>query len=207
MQAQARFKGELIILRQSGGAPRASPPISGCVTQNDKVLSRKLLQYLFAQLLRLAEKLLVLHKQPIQFERSVGVQFLAQNHIPHMYGVRQRCILVQFFQGGVRIVVVHQDIVLLDSPSTVHCQQINSSGQEWPLHTPHKVKSPTLSQTPRQGWGIRSYSELATENCSYVPSLQPARYSSCSGVSLSILMLIDSSFNLATRLSSSSGTL
>jgi hypothetical protein len=43
-------------------------------------------------------------------------------------------------------------------------------------------------------------------NCSYVPSLQPARYSSCSGVSLSILMLIDSSLSLATRLSSSSGT-
>ena len=47
---------------------------------------------------------------------------------------------------------------------------------------------------------------LGTEYCSYVPSFQPARYSSCSGVSLSILMLIDSSFSLATRLSSSSGT-
>src|SRR5262249_37941434 len=41
----------------------------------------------------------------------------------------------------------------------------------------------------------------------YVPSDHPARYSSCSGVSLSILMFIDSSFNFATRLSSSSGTL
>jgi len=43
-------------------------------------------------------------------------------------------------------------------------------------------------------------------NWSYVPSLQPARYSSCSGVRRSILMPIDSSFSLATRLSSSSGT-
>ncbi len=42
---------------------------------------------------------------------------------------------------------------------------------------------------------------------SYVPSDQPARYSSCSGVSLSILMPTDSSFSLATRLSRSSGTL
>jgi hypothetical protein len=42
--------------------------------------------------------------------------------------------------------------------------------------------------------------------CCYVPSFQPARYSSCSGVSLSILMLIDSSFSFATRLSRSSGT-
>ncbi len=41
---------------------------------------------------------------------------------------------------------------------------------------------------------------------SYVPSLQPARYSSCSGVSLSILIPMDSSFSLATRLSRSSGT-
>jgi hypothetical protein len=41
----------------------------------------------------------------------------------------------------------------------------------------------------------------------YVPSLQPARYSSCSGVRRSILIPMDSSFSLATRLSSSSGTL
>ena len=41
----------------------------------------------------------------------------------------------------------------------------------------------------------------------YVPSLHPARYSSCSGVRRSILIPIDSSFNLATRLSRSSGTL
>ncbi len=41
---------------------------------------------------------------------------------------------------------------------------------------------------------------------SYVPSLHPARYSSCSGVSLSILIPMDSSFNFATRLSKSAGT-
>ena len=41
----------------------------------------------------------------------------------------------------------------------------------------------------------------------YVPSDHPARYSSCSGDRRSILMPIDSSFSLATRLSSSSGTL
>jgi len=41
----------------------------------------------------------------------------------------------------------------------------------------------------------------------YVPSLHPARYSSCSGVRRSILIPIDSSFNLATRRSRSSGTL
>jgi hypothetical protein len=41
----------------------------------------------------------------------------------------------------------------------------------------------------------------------YVPSLHPARYSSCSGVRRSILIPMDSSFSRATRLSSSSGTL
>src|SRR6202035_170535 len=46
---------------------------------------------------------------------------------------------------------------------------------------------------------------LATDHC-YVPSLHPAKYSSCSGVSRSILIPTDSSFSLATRLSSSSGT-
>ena len=45
-----------------------------------------------------------------------------------------------------------------------------------------------------------------TKTANYVPSDQPARYSSCSGDRRSILMPIDSSFSLATRLSSSSGT-
>jgi hypothetical protein len=48
---------------------------------------------------------------------------------------------------------------------------------------------------------------LTTNDRSYVPSLHPARYSSCSGLNRSILIPIDSSFSLATRLSSSSGTL
>ena len=45
-----------------------------------------------------------------------------------------------------------------------------------------------------------------TNDRRYVPSDHPARYSSCSGVSRSILIPIDSSFSLATLLSSSSGT-
>jgi hypothetical protein len=68
--------------------------------------------------------------------------------------------------------------------------KVKSSGQECPLHT-IKVKS--------SGRGRPLYT------C-YVPSLHPAKYSSCSGVSRSILIAIDSSFNLATRLSRSSGT-
>jgi hypothetical protein len=47
---------------------------------------------------------------------------------------------------------------------------------------------------------------LTTNDGFYVPSFHPAKYSSCSGVSRSILIPIDSSFSLATRLSSSSGT-
>ena len=40
----------------------------------------------------------------------------------------------------------------------------------------------------------------------FVPTFQLARYSSCSGVRRSILMPSDSSLSLATRLSSSTGT-
>ena len=47
---------------------------------------------------------------------------------------------------------------------------------------------------------------LIASCCLYVPSLHPARYSSCSGVKRSIFIPMDSSFSLATRLSSSSGT-
>ncbi len=63
-------------------------------------------------------------------------------------------------------------------------------------------KSGRLSP-PRRGIRGRGHPRHAN----YVPSLHPARYSSCSGVSLSILMPMDSSFSFATRRSSSSGTL
>jgi hypothetical protein len=77
-----------------------------------------------------------------------------------------------------------------------------------------KTKIPT-SGNGGQKWGTRvsndavkvDAGEDARATQAYVPSDQPARYSSCSGVSLSILMAMDSSFSLATRLSSSSGTL
>ena len=66
-------------------------------------------------------------------------------------------------------------------------------------------EKPHVSKARRGALDVDS--ELGTENFPYVPSLQPARYSSCSGVSRSILIPMDSSFSLATRLSSSSGTL
>src|SRR5581483_6853548 len=62
--------------------------------------------------------------------------------------------------------------------------------------------------TEKQGGSRRpeSVARAPSPAGSYVPSDHPARYSSCSGVSLSILMPMDSSFSFATRLSSSSGT-
>ena len=52
---------------------------------------------------------------------------------------------------------------------------------------------------------FKYFNSEATEK-TYVPSDQEARYSSCSGVSLSICTPIDSSFNLAICLSIASGT-
>ena len=59
----------------------------------------------------------------------------------------------------------------------------------------------------RRPWESAGEGARATQSRTYVPSLQPARYPSCSGVSLSILMPMDSNFNFATLLSRSSGTL
>jgi len=82
--------------------------------------------------------------------------------------------------------------------------------------SPHtsKVKSPPVQNQsgPKRGrmdsrGRLSPHGPCCYRSVCYVPSLQPAKYSSCSGVSLSILILIDSSFNFATRLSRSSGTL
>ena len=70
-------------------------------------------------------------------------------------------------------------------------EQSKSLGQECPSHTTEARASDKNVRATR---------------ANYVPSDQPARYSSCSGVRRSILMPMDSSFSLATRLSSSSGT-
>jgi len=56
-------------------------------------LPRQLLQNLFPQLLRLAEKLLRLDKLPVKFQRSVRIEFLAQNHVAHMDRVGESRVL------------------------------------------------------------------------------------------------------------------
>ena len=77
---------------------------------------------------------------------------------------------------------------------------------------PGRVEDPSLDKIqgrlapPLHQLATRNQ-QLTTNNCSYVPSFQLARYSSCSGVRRSILMPMDSSFSLATRLSRSTGTM
>src|SRR5580658_5427776 len=82
-------------------------------------LRRQLPQYLFSQLLRLAEKLLILHKQPVQLQSFIRRRMLAQNHVPHMHRVRQRRILSQLFQRRIGIIVIHKTSLLYTN-SVVH---------------------------------------------------------------------------------------
>jgi len=65
------------------------------------------LQDLLTQLLRLAERFLVLDKDPVQLQRLVDGELVAQHHVAHVHGVRQGCVFGQFFKGGGWIVVVH----------------------------------------------------------------------------------------------------
>jgi hypothetical protein len=70
-------------------------------------LIRQLFQDFFAQLLRLSKKLLVFEKQPVQFQRSVGREAFAQNHVADAHGVGEDGVFAEFFQGSSGIVVVH----------------------------------------------------------------------------------------------------
>ena len=58
------------------------------------------LQNFFAQLLSLSESLLVLDKDPIQFQCLVGRQFAPKKHVPHVDRVWQGRLFGQFFKGG-----------------------------------------------------------------------------------------------------------
>ena len=64
-------------------------------------------QNLLAELLRFAEEFLVFDKDPVQFQRLVGAQFAAQQHVAYVDGVGQSGFFGQFFKSSRGIVVVH----------------------------------------------------------------------------------------------------
>ena len=97
-----------------------------------------------------------------------------------------------------------------DKSRAAHKTHVILSAGEGPMHygsatSPYVPKKGAAHAAPLSHAKVRG--RVARGHTNYVPSDHPARYSSCSGVSLSILMPTDSSFSLATRLSRSSGTL
>ena len=70
-------------------------------------LIRQLLQDFLAQLLRLSKKPLVFEKQPVQLQRSVGREALAQNHVADAHWIGKDGVFAEFFQGSSGIIVVH----------------------------------------------------------------------------------------------------
>src|SRR5258708_348708 len=90
---------------------RSSTPVVGQRPRDNSLLSSQLTQNLFPQLLRLAEKFLILDEQPVQVQRLIRRELLAQNHVAYMNRVRQGRIFGQFFQRGIGIVMIHAGIV------------------------------------------------------------------------------------------------
>lgn len=76
-----------------------------------RLLFGQAFQELLAELLRFAEKFLVLKKNPVQLQRMIGGELLAQHHVTNVDRIRQRRFLGQFFESGRGIVVVHTAIV------------------------------------------------------------------------------------------------
>src|SRR5208282_3989030 len=83
----------------------------GCPHMGSLGLRGQLLQNLFPQLLRLAEKFLILEEQPVQLQSFVGRWMLTQNHVTHMHGIGQGGIFGEFFQRRIGIIMVHAAIV------------------------------------------------------------------------------------------------
>ena len=88
---------------------------AGCRYVSHEDLRRQPLKNFLAQLLRLAEELLILDKHPIQFNRLIRRQLTPQQHVADMHRIRQRRFFRQFFQRGRGIVVVHRSILTPDS--------------------------------------------------------------------------------------------
>jgi hypothetical protein len=68
---------------------------------------------LLAQFLRFAEKFLVFEEDPIQFERLIDRELVAQHHVAYVDGIGQSRVFSEFFQSGGGIVVVHEVILPL----------------------------------------------------------------------------------------------
>jgi len=74
-------------------------------------LRRQPPQNFLPQFLRLPEKFLVFDKHPVQFNRLIRRQLLAQQHIADVHRIRQGRFFIQLFKSGRGIVVIHADIV------------------------------------------------------------------------------------------------
>ena len=87
--------------KMHGGAEHLWP------ANKNKSLLSEFAQDLLAQLLCLAEKLLVLSEEPVQFQRLFRLESLAQHHVAQVNRVGQRSIITEFFESGGWIVVIH----------------------------------------------------------------------------------------------------
>jgi len=81
----------------TAGTMKAAQPLFG-----------ELLQYLFPQLLHFAEEFLIFDEKAVEFERLVGGQLLAQNHVAHMHWIGQGGVFIQLFKRRIGIVMIHK---------------------------------------------------------------------------------------------------
>src|SRR6478752_2299467 len=70
-------------------------------------LTRQLPQNVLPQFLCLAEEFLVFDEEPVQFQRSVSIEPLPQDHVADVDRVGQSGVLSEFFQRRVWIIVIH----------------------------------------------------------------------------------------------------
>jgi hypothetical protein len=70
-------------------------------------LARQLFQDFLPQLLCFAEKFLIFEEEAVQFQRAIGREAFAQNHVADTHRIGEKGFFAKFFEGGSRIVVVH----------------------------------------------------------------------------------------------------
>ena len=64
-------------------------------------------EQLLANFLQFAKALLIVDEEAIVFQRMVGIEMGAQHHIAKVHGIGEDGVIIQLFESGGWVVVIH----------------------------------------------------------------------------------------------------
>src|ERR1019366_1270307 len=89
------------------------------------------LEQLLADFLQVAKALLIVDKEAIVFQRMFSIEVSAQHHIAQVHRVGQDGIVVQFFEGGGWVVVIHVWVLGVECDDASRGRRDARVGRAW----------------------------------------------------------------------------